>query len=104
MERRPHTLNWKTPDGESTIDPVTGYPVPGTPGLVKSVPCRFHLGGIKVFKNEDSTEVNQVGTIRVDIGSDMPEVGQIVDVPGYFNGRIRAKYTGGQLISWRMDV
>jgi hypothetical protein len=95
-------MNWTTAGTAGGEDDTTGYPLPGTPGESVSVPCRFHLGGIRVFKNQDNSEVNQIGRIRVDVGSDMPLIGQRVDVPGQFNGVIRDIYRGQ--LSWRLDV
>lgn len=86
----------------ATTDPVTGYPIPGTPGEARSVPCRFYLGGIKEFKNEDNTVTRQVGRIRLDAGSDMPLIGQVIDIPGQFNGQVRDIYRGQ--LTWRIDV
>ena len=94
-------MTW-TAAGETVEDPETGYPMPGGTGEAKAVPCRFHLGGIKVFKNQDSTESNQVGTIRVDAGSDTPMVNQIIDIPGQFNGPVRQIYHGQ--LTWRLEV
>jgi len=106
---RPHVLKWRTADGEATQRPE-GYPIPGAPGEEKQTPCRFHLGSngaTKTFKNEDSTEVLQVGTIRCDVG-EVPQVNQSVKVidayNGYvhFEGIIRAVYKGQ--LSHRLEV
>jgi hypothetical protein len=88
-----------TPGGE---DPATGYPLPGTPGVKVSIPCRFHLGGVKQFKNQDNTVVNQVGTIRCDAGVALPEVGQLIEVVGQFKGPVKDVYRGQ--LTYRIDV
>lgn len=79
---RPHVMIWSTPAGEATFDPITEYPIPGTPGSEQITPCRFHdsMGRGKVYKNEDSTESVQVGTIRLDAGVDLPSKGSMVVV------------------------
>jgi hypothetical protein len=102
VEFRPHILEWTTASSEPAQDPLTGYPIPGTPGEARSVPCRFHLGGTKEFRNEDNTVVKQIGRIRVDEGSEMPVVGQVVTVPGHFTGQVKDVYKGQ--LSWRIDV
>lgn len=81
MNFRPHTMFWRTPDGEATESPE-GYPIPGTPGTEMQTPCRFHdsMGRGKVYRNEDSTETIQVGTIRIDPNVDLPEKGSMVRV------------------------
>ncbi|MCY1535763.1 hypothetical protein D9M68_711820 [compost metagenome] len=68
----------------------------------KSVKCHWHLGGTKEFKNEDNTVVKQIGRIRIDADSDLPEVGQKVEVVGHFEGIVRDVYKGQ--LSWRIDV
>nr|MBB6149486.1 hypothetical protein [Mucilaginibacter sp. SP1R1] len=95
-------MNWVTAGGAVTVDPLTGYPIPGAPGVAKSVPCRFHLGGVKIFKNQDNTTINQVGRIRLDAGVELPQVGQIIDIPGQFNGKVQDIYRGQ--LSYRIDV
>lgn len=94
-------MTW-IPLGESTTDPDTGYEIPGTPGDEKSVPCRFRLEALKEFKGQDGKVTSQVGQIRVDVGSELPEVGQIVTIPGYFQGVIQDIYKGQ--LTWRLDV
>lgn len=125
MEFRPHIMTWHLP-GTSTTEPGTGYEIPGVPGITKAVECRFYLGGIKEFKNEDNTVVQQRGKIRVDAGSELPEARQIVKIyevsslevggsvvtvngetvfvtgPVHFEGRIMDIYRGQ--LTWRLDV
>lgn len=122
---RPHIMTWNLP-GESTTEPGTGYEIPGVPGITKAVECRFYLGGIKEFKNEDNAVVRQKGKIRVDAGSELPILGQTVKVyevsalqsggsvvtvngetvfisgPVHFTGRIMDIYRGQ--LTWRLDV
>jgi hypothetical protein len=125
MEFRPHIMTWNLP-GESTTEPGTGYEIPGVPGITKAVECRFYLGGLKEFKNEDNKVVQQKGKIRVDAGSELPLVGSKVKVyevaellsgdsvltvngatifvtgPVHFEGRIMDIYRGQ--LTWRLDV
>jgi len=104
---RPHIMTW-TIYGEPAIEPETGYEIPGEPIGQKTVACRFHLGGIKEFRNEDSNSVQQKGRIRIDAGIEVPKVGDTVivtmDDRELFNGIIREAFLGGQLNSWRLDV
>lgn len=95
-------MNWKTPGGDSTKNSITGDFIAGTPGIDKSVSCRFHSGGTKEYVNEDNTVVKQKGRIRVDAGVEIPEKGQTVEVVGQFTGIIRDIYKGQ--LSWRLDV
>lgn len=106
----PHIMTW-IPMGESTTEPGTGYEIPGVPGVPKAVACRFHLGGTKTFRNEDNTVVNQVGRIRVEVGSEMPPLRHLVSVTEvtesgeeieHFKGRIQDIYHGQ--LKWRLDV
>jgi hypothetical protein len=95
-------MNWVTAGVPTGEDPATGYPLPQAPGEPRSVACRFHLGGTKVFRNEDSTEVNQIGRIRLDAGIELPEPGQIIEVVGQFKGKVQDVYRGQ--LSSRIDV
>ncbi|RQO79137.1 hypothetical protein DBR40_05300 [Pedobacter sp. KBW01] len=105
MELRPHILKWIQPGTPGGTNPETGYPLPDQPGQAMEIPCRFHLatnGAIKTFKNEDSTIVNQVGTIRVDAGQELPQVDTIITVEGHFIGPVRAIFRGQ--LSHRIEV
>ncbi|WPU91796.1 hypothetical protein SNE25_20985 [Mucilaginibacter sabulilitoris] len=95
-------MNWVTAGTPGGIDENTGYPIEGQPGESRSLPCRFHLGGVKVFKNQDNTEVNQIGRIRLDAGVELPEVGAEITVPGQFSGKVMDVYRGQ--LSYRIDV
>ncbi|RZM22428.1 MAG: hypothetical protein EOO88_29470 [Pedobacter sp.] len=108
MVKRPHLMTYTTagiPGGE---DPETGLPLPDQSGEVVEVPCRFHQESSKVYKNEDSTEVAQVGRIRFDAGITVPTVGTIVSVVNLltgnvaFNGPIRERYEAQK--SGRVEV
>ncbi|WP_231492208.1 hypothetical protein [Pedobacter sp. Leaf170] len=108
LSLRPHTLKWTTAGGPPTEDPVTGYPIPGTPGEAKEIACRFHLESTKVYKNEDSTESRQIGQVRCDVGT-IPEVGQTIEVVNnqnpsivHFSGVVRAVFHGQ--LSHRLEV
>lgn len=107
MNTRPHLMVWRTQDGEAGETPE-GYPIPGNPGQDRQAPCRYHdsNGGNKEFKNEDSTVVRQVGTIRCDVG-EIPTSGTIVTVFGddgniVFKGPVRDVFKGQ--LSHRLEV
>jgi hypothetical protein len=102
MVTRPHILNWTTAGTAGGEDPTTGYPIEGIPGAPMEVPCRFHLGGIKVLKNQDNTEVAQVGTIRLDAAVELPQVGAQIEVPNHYKGTVKDVYRGQ--LSSRIDV
>ncbi|WP_114937574.1 hypothetical protein [Mucilaginibacter endophyticus] len=95
-------MNWVTAGTPAGEDPTTGYPLPPIPGEPKSVSCRFHLGGTRIFKNQDSVEVNQIGRIRLDAGIELPDVGQMIEVVGQFTGKVQDVYRGQ--LSSRIDV
>ena len=108
VTKRPHVLTYTTagiPGGE---DPETGLSMPDVPGVTVSVPCRFHAQGSKVYKNEDSTEVAQVGRIRLDAGVAVPKVGTHVEVKQVstgevqFSGPVRERYEAQ--MSGRLEV
>lgn len=101
VDFRPHVLRW-VPSPESTIENATGYITPSTPSAAIEVPCRFYAGGTKEFKNQDNTVVKQIGRIRIAVGSEIPQVGQMVEVPGHFRGVIREIYKGQ--LTWRLTV
>lgn len=102
LQFRPHLMHWKTLDAPATEDFETGYPIPGAPGQAVVTACRFHLGGSKVYKNEDSIDVNQVGTVRMDAGQLVPDVGMTIVIDGQFSGPVR-EVCRGQL-SHRIEV
>lgn len=102
IDLRPHVLKWVAGSNIPAKDPVTGFIVPGPAGINKSVKCRWVSGGTKVFNNEDNSTVAQKGRISVDVGSEMPEVGQIVEVVGHFKGKVMEVYKGQ--LRWRIDV
>lgn len=106
MDFRPHTLKYNAP-GISQGDDEYGYPLPDLPCEVIIVPCRFHQDSSKVFKNEDSTETQQVGRIRLDSGVIIPQVGTDVTVTNQdgivqFKGPVRERYEGQ--MSGRLEV
>lgn len=82
---RPHTLSFQLPGTPGGQD-EDGLPTEGTPGLVIQYLCRFHSESSKVFKNQDSTEVAQVGSIRLDVVDHLPKVGEVVTVTDNRNG------------------
>jgi hypothetical protein len=93
-----------TPGGED----ANGLPLPDHPGNHVSVPCRFHADSSKVYKNEDSTEVSQVGLIMLEAGIDVPPVGTVVTVTDaisgetQFNGPVRERHVAQ--LSGRLEV
>lgn len=104
---RPHILTYTTP-GIPGGEDGNGFPLPDQPGDIVTVPCRFHQDSSKVFKNEDSTEVAQVGRIRLDAGVAVPIVGTVVTVTStesgavQFSGPVRERYEGQ--LSGRLEV
>jgi len=105
LKTRPHIMTWVMPGTPGGKDPDTGYNLPDMPGQAMEVLCRFHLatnGAIKTFKNEDSTLINQVGTIRVDAGQTLPDIHTIINVVGHFKGPVKAIYLGQ--LSHRIEV
>lgn len=102
---RPHFLKWRTLDGESTEDPVIGYPIPGTPGEDIEQPCRFHPDRSKMLKNEDSTEILQVGKIRLSKGDAVPHLWAsvlVVDEAGneVYSGTVKNRFVGQLSGGW----
>ncbi|AMR34137.1 hypothetical protein A0256_23145 [Mucilaginibacter sp. PAMC 26640] len=106
MEFKPHTLTYRLPGIPGGID-ASGFPLPDQPGELVQIPCRFHADSSKVFKNEDSTEVDQVGRIRLNPGDIVPAVGTIVTVTNdtgevQFTGPVRERYEAQ--LSGRVEV
>jgi hypothetical protein len=102
VETRPHVLIWTTAGTAGGEDPESGYPIEGLSGVEMEVPCRFHLGGVRIFRNQDNIEVAQVGTIRLDSGVELPEVGAVIEVLGHYKGKVKDVYRGQ--LSSRIDV
>jgi hypothetical protein len=104
---RPHTLSFTT-GGTPPGQDADGLPTEGTPGVTVTMPCRFHLGGSKVFRNQDSTESLQIGRIRIDDGLELPSVGQEITVTDnrdsgvVFNGPVKQVYPAS--LSSRIEV
>ena len=107
LERK-HTLIFTLPGTGGGEDPVTGFPIPEVPGAEVQVECRFHQSSSKLLKNEDSTESQQVGRIRVAIGAPMPRQWQNIRVVEgdvvHYSGAARYVDKTGTLLSWRIDV
>jgi hypothetical protein len=107
LERK-HTLIFTLPGTGGGFDEVTGFPIPETLGPEVRVECRFHQNSTKVLKNEDSTESQQVGRIRVAIGALMPRQWQNIRVVEgdlvHYEGTARYIDKTGTLLSWRIDV
>ena len=107
MDFRPHIMTWQTKGTDPVYEDGTGYEIsPGIPGETISIPCRFYLGGVKLLKNEDNEVTNQIGKIRVDVDSRLPELQGLVSVTEgelvHFEGRIKDIYHGQ--LTWRLDV
>jgi len=105
MELKPHTLTYTLP-GTSGGQDANGFPLPDAEGQAVSVECRFHADSSKIYKNEDSTEVAQVGRIRLNAGVAVPAVGTIVTITNangiQFEGPVRERYEGQ--MSGRLEV
>lgn len=98
MEFRPHVMTW-TPRAESTFEPGTNFEIPGIPLAPKAVECRFHLGGIKEFRNEDNVATLQKGSIRMDAYSELPGVGEPVKIY-----EVSLLLTGGSVVTVTGDI
>jgi hypothetical protein len=106
VEFRPHVLEWVTAGTPGGKD-ANGLPIADQPGSIIQTPCRFHQDSSKVYKNEDGTEVKQVGRIRLDAGISLPDVGIIVTVTDskgnvQFKGPVRERYEAQ--MSGRLEV
>ena len=106
LQLKPHIMSYNTTGTPGGSD-ANGFPLPDVPGELVEVPCRFYAESSKVYKNEDSTEVAQVGRIRLDAGVSVPAVGTIVTVTSaagvvQFAGPVRERYEGQ--MSGRLEV
>lgn len=105
MEFRPHIMKW-TPMSPSTIEAGTGYEIPGVPGEPIEVPCGYHDGGVKEFKNEDNKVVLQKGFIRLDVGSGLPDLFHPIKIYSgtelVFEGKVMNIFRGQ--LTQRIDV
>ncbi|RZJ90973.1 MAG: hypothetical protein EOO20_06585 [Chryseobacterium sp.] len=101
---RPHSLKWRTLDGPAGETPE-GYPIPGTPGQDVEQPCRFHPDRSKMLKNEDSTEILQVGKIRLSKGDAVPHLWAkvlVIDDAGneVYSGTVKNRFVGQLSGGW----
>ncbi|MCX3266543.1 hypothetical protein [Pedobacter agri] len=101
---RPHILKWRTLDGSAGETPE-GYPIPGTPGEDVEQPCRFHPDRSKMLKNEDSTEILQVGKIRLSKGDAVPHLWAnvlVIDDAGneVYSGTVKNRFVGQLSGGW----
>lgn len=105
---RPHTMTWTTGSNVITTDPNTGFPVAPPEGQSIEVKCRFRPVTPNEFRKSDGMVITKSGRISVDIGSDLPALGQIVTVSEgekvHFQGPVIEIYSGGHLTRWRIDV
>ncbi|RZK67654.1 MAG: hypothetical protein EOO95_02240 [Pedobacter sp.] len=101
---RPHILKWRTLDAEAG-ETAEGYPIPGTRGEEVEQPCRFHPDRSKMLKNEDSTEILQVGKIRLSKGDAVPHLWASVlvhDEAGneVYSGTVKNRFVGQLSGGW----
>ncbi|RZM10380.1 MAG: hypothetical protein EOO88_48235 [Pedobacter sp.] len=101
---RPHILKWNAP-GTPAGETPEGYPIPGTPGEEVEQPCRFHSDRSKMLKNEDSTEILQVGKIRLSKGDAVPHLWAsvlVVDEAGneVYSGTVKNRFVGQLSGGW----
>lgn len=98
----PHTMSWTGEGTPASVDTDTGFPIPGVPGEVVSVKCRyenFNKTNRKEWTNEDGKTIAQIGTIFVPFGHEIPRKFKrvrIVDRDGdeVFEGPILNVYKG----------
>ena len=101
---RPHILKYNAPGTPSGETPE-GYPIPEVPGQSIELPCRFHPDRSKLLKNEDSTEILQVGKIRLSKGDNVPALWtpiHVTDLEGnevYF-GIVKNRFVGQLSGGW----
>lgn len=94
VRKRPHMLHWS--ESISTVDPDTGYTIPGQP-VPFSVPCSYQMTSPKEIQNKDNETVMQKGKIFIDRDQIHPPKGATVKVePGMFSGEV-IDYFKGQL-------
>lgn len=101
MVTRPHILIWQS-GTSGGIDLNTGYALPDVPGVQMQIECRYKLKTSRTYMLDDGTTVEQNGSIRLDVGVELPQLGQEVEVPGYFKGKVMDIYRGQ--LSYRVDV
>lgn len=85
----PHTMSWTGPGTPATVDPVTGFPVPGTPGETVTARCRYENFGMtnrKEWTGEDGQTIQQRGTIYVKFGEPVPGKFERVTVTDDYDG------------------
>lgn len=95
-------LKWRGEGTPATIDPVTGDPVPGTPGSEITAMCRyenFRGRSSREWLNRDGETVLQRGTIYVKKGEQCPEKFETVTVESpefglVFKGEVLNTYQG----------
>lgn len=87
-------MKWTTLGVEPEYNEETGEYSEGEAGVVVEIPCRFYPGGTKIFKNQDSMDVMQKGTIRFSVGEPMPRKNDEVEVVGLFKGLVQETYSG----------
>lgn len=75
VKHYPHIITWTTQGTPSTVDPETGFPVPGLPGSVLTAKSRyenFRGGSTKEWTNKANKTVLQRGTIYIKRGEPIP--------------------------------
>lgn len=96
-------MTWTGPGTPPTIDPVTGFPVPGTPGELMTAKCRYENFGMtnrREWTGEDGKSILQRGTVYVKFGDPVPDKFEHIvvtdDANGYkeFEGPVLNVYTG----------
>ena len=104
VKQYPHTMSWTGPGTPATVDPVTGFPVPGTPGETVTVQCRYENFGLtnrREWTGEDGKTIWQRGTVYVKFGEPVPAKFEHVTVADpeqdnylEFEGPVLNVYTG----------
>ena len=102
VKHYPHILSWTGEGTSPSVDPATGFPIPGVPGLPQEAKARyenFKTGAVKEWRNKKNETVLQRGTIYVKKGEPTPKKFETVTVTSgeyglMFEGEILNVYHG----------
>lgn len=78
-----HTMSWTSKGSAPTVDPVTGFPEPGSIGVTVTAQCRYENFGMtnrREWTGEDGKTILQRGTIYVLDDEPLPEKFERVQV------------------------
>lgn len=102
VKHYPHKLSWTGEGTPPSVDPDTGFPIPGVPGIEQQAKARyenFRTGAVKEWRNKKNETVLQRGTIYVKKGEPAPKKFETVTVTSeeyglMFEGEILNVYHG----------